>query len=84
MMTSAQVVSNLKVLAQTLLPLAPPGVSLAITLALNAMTAVQAAQNQGKDVTREQLDALFAADDLAKQDDLLAQSQVALNSSPKP
>jgi hypothetical protein len=76
-------IETIKSIVTSLLPLAPPGVQLALGLATNALNAVQKAQNQGKDVTREQLAALFAADDAAKADDQLAQEQ-ARNSNPKP
>jgi hypothetical protein len=82
--TPNQIVAELAVLAQTLGPLLPPNARLAVTLALTAMHAVQAAQDRGRDVTSSELDALFAADDQAKADDLLAQQAAALNSSPKP
>ena len=84
-LTQAQLskIETIESIATALLPLAPPGINLAVTLALNAMHAVKNAQNAGKDVTPAQLEALFAADDQAKADDLLAQ-QEALQRKAKP
>ena len=66
-------IETIKSVVASLLPLAPPGVQLALTLATNLFNAVQKAQNQGQDVTREQLAALFKADEDAVADDLAAQ-----------
>ncbi len=74
-MTPAQIVAQIDVFATSVTPFLPPGVALAITLAKNALHAVQTAQNAGQDVSDAQLQALFAADDKAKADDLLAQQE---------
>lgn len=74
-MTVAQILAQLKIIATSATPFLPPGISLGVTLAMNALTAVQNAQNGGADVTKEQLAALFAADDQAKADGLLAEQE---------
>lgn len=74
-MTPQQIAAEISVFAQAVTPFLPPGIQLAVTLAINAMKAVQAAQNSGADVTPEQLEALFAADDQAKADNLQAEQE---------
>ena len=74
-MTAQQIAAQIQVFAGAATPFLPPNAQLAVTLANAAMQAVHNAQNGGQDVTPEQLEALFAADDQAKADDLLAQQQ---------
>lgn len=74
-MTPAQIIAQIEVAASTALPYAPPGIQLAYTLAINALHAVQKARNNGADVTQADLDAIWAANDQAKADDLKAQQE---------
>lgn len=80
-MTPEQIAGEIQIFTAVATPLLPPGAQLAATLALNAMRAVQNAQNGGQDVTPEELAALFAADDQAKADDLRAQQEAIAKAS---
>ena len=75
-MTPSQIAAQIQIFASSAVPFLQPKAQLAVTLATNAMNAIQIAQNGGADVTDAQLDALFAADDQAKADDLKAQLEV--------
>lgn len=81
-LTPQQLTNELAILAQTIGPLLPPNASLAVALAQIAMHAVTIAQNEGRDVTPAELEALFAADDAAKADDILAQQEASAKAAP--
>lgn len=73
------VLHNAALIAGAVSPLLPPNAQLALTTATLLMNAVQHAQAQGTDLTNEQLMALFAVDDAARQAD--AAAQVAMQSA---
>lgn len=64
--------------AKVALPFLPPNAQLALIIAMQAIDAVRRASATGKDITDDELDALFVMDDKARADDLAAQKSLSL------
>lgn len=70
--TLSQIEQTATTMAAAAAPFLPPRIQLALALATAAMNAVNAAMTNGTDISDAQLSELFAADDKAAADDLLA------------
>lgn len=75
--TTQNIVQGAELLVDVALPLPflPPNVRLALLIAKAAIAAIERASNDGRDVTDEELDALFAEDEAARQADLAARQK---------
>jgi len=75
--TTQNIVQGAELLVDVALPLPflPPNVRLALMIAKAAIAAIERASNDGRDVTDEELDALFAEDEAARQADLAARQK---------
>lgn len=80
MTDTATILSNAAVIAGAIAPTLPKNAQLALTTATLLLNAVQQVQAQGADISDEQLAALYAADDAAKQAD--AAAQIAVQGQP--
>lgn len=82
MATDAQtVIAGVELVADAAAPLLPPNMQLALAIAKAAIMAIERAQNNGRDVTEAELDALFEEDEKARQADLAAQAAMKPKSS---
>lgn len=76
------IIEDAKLVAAVAMPFLPPNVQLALAIAKGALAAIERANNGGRDVSDEELDAIFDEDEQARLADIEARAKKAASPNP--